>query len=271
MRRTMLVGLSLAVAAVVAVLVGAASGLDLESVALVGAAIGAVVALVPDRTPLARVAGFFVGFVVAWVGYAVRATVAPRLGGRQGRRRGRRGARRAPRSTVAAPRPAAALGLAARRRHVRGQLRADYAAAPPEMASTSMSTATTLLLTLGAGLPGRHRDQPRSCVVRDHAQPCPPRTRPRSSPTDDDELARRADPGARPMRTRTRTARRVRPAAASPRSCSAPCSPRRRPAAANAAPAQTPTVSTSSTPRRCRRTPTRPARSTPAGSTSSSR
>ena len=150
MRRTMLVGLSLAVAAVVAVLVGAASDLELESVALVGAASGAVVALVPDRTPLARVLGFFVGFAVAWVGYAVRATSLPDSDG------GRAAA------VAAVVLLCTALVVASRDRLplwapllgagvFAGSYELTYVAAPPVMASTSVSTATTLLLTLALG------------------------------------------------------------------------------------------------------------------------
>ena len=150
MRRTMLVGLSLAVAAVVAVLVGAASDLELESVALVGAASGAVVALVPDRTPLARVLGFVVGFAVAWVGYAVRATSLPDSDG------GRAVA-------VAAVVLACTVVVVASRDRLplwatllgagvfAGSYELTYVAAPPEMASTSLTTATTLLLTLALG------------------------------------------------------------------------------------------------------------------------
>ena len=63
-----------------------------QSVALLGTAAGAVVALVPDRSPLVRLGGFAAGFVVAWIGYVVRAALLRTLplGSRRGR--GRRGA-----------------------------------------------------------------------------------------------------------------------------------------------------------------------------------
>ena len=77
MRKTVLVGLVLAVAAVVVVLVSSAFDLELESAALLGAALGAVVALVPDRSPMMRLAGFAGGFVAAWIGYIVRAALLP--------------------------------------------------------------------------------------------------------------------------------------------------------------------------------------------------
>ena len=45
--------------------------------ALLGAALGAVVALVPDRTPLVRLGGFAAGFVAAFIGYVLRAALLP--------------------------------------------------------------------------------------------------------------------------------------------------------------------------------------------------
>ena len=66
MRKNVLVGLVLTVAAVVVVLVSSVFDLELESAALLGAALGAVVALVPDRSPMMRLAGFAGGFVAAW-------------------------------------------------------------------------------------------------------------------------------------------------------------------------------------------------------------
>ena len=77
MRKSLVAGLVLAVAAVLVVWVSSALDLELESVALLGAALGAVVALVPDRTPLIRLCGFFAGFVAAWIGYAMRAQFLP--------------------------------------------------------------------------------------------------------------------------------------------------------------------------------------------------
>ncbi len=81
MRRTLMAGGVLAVAAVLVVIVSSALDLELESVALLGGALGAVVALVPDRTPLVRLGGFAAGFVAAWVGYAVRAALLPDTAG----------------------------------------------------------------------------------------------------------------------------------------------------------------------------------------------
>lgn len=77
MRRTAIGGAILAVIAFLLILFGDALDLDLEKVALTGAALGAVVALVPDRPPLFRAVGFAVGFLVSILGYALRAGVLP--------------------------------------------------------------------------------------------------------------------------------------------------------------------------------------------------
>ncbi len=77
MRRTAIGGAILAVVAFLLILFGDALDLDLEKVALTGAALGAVVALVPDRQPLFRGLGFAGGFLVGWGGYALRAGYLP--------------------------------------------------------------------------------------------------------------------------------------------------------------------------------------------------
>lgn len=150
MRRTLVAGVVLAAAAVLVVALGAALDLDLESVALLGAALGAVVALVPDRTPLVRLAGFGAGFLAAWAGYVVRAALLPDT--TSGR-------------AVAVglvvllcvgitalslgrlPLWSTLLGTAA----LAGAYELTFAAAPPELASTSVSTATTLLFNVAVG------------------------------------------------------------------------------------------------------------------------
>jgi len=150
MRRTLLAGLVLAVAAALVVVISSALDLGLESVALLGGALGAVVALVPDRTPLIRLAGFGAGFVAAWIGYALRAAALPDAAS------GRAVAvaivillcvavtlvsrERIPVWTTL-------LGTAA----LCGAYEFRFAAAPPELASTSLATATTLLLNVAVG------------------------------------------------------------------------------------------------------------------------
>lgn len=77
MRRTLLTGLLLAAATGLTVLVGEALDLEVEAVALLGVATGAIVALVPDQTASRRLASYALGFVVAYVGYLVRAAATP--------------------------------------------------------------------------------------------------------------------------------------------------------------------------------------------------
>lgn len=150
MRRTMLVGLVLVVAAVLAVLVSSWFDLELEPVVLLGVALGAVIALVPDRSPLMRLAGFAGGFVAAWIGYFLRAAVLPDSTG------GRAVAVGLVLVLVVAvaavsleriPLWSALVGAAA----LAGAYEYTYTAAPPEVASTSVSTATALLLAAAVG------------------------------------------------------------------------------------------------------------------------
>ena len=150
MRRNLLAGLCLAAAAGLLVIIGAALDLELESVALLGAALGAVVALVPDRTPLVRVGGFAVGVVAALIGYLLRALLLPDTsGGRavavvlvlllcvgvsavaQGR----------------LPLWSLLLGTAG----LVGAYEFTYAEAPPELLTTGMATITSLFLSVAVG------------------------------------------------------------------------------------------------------------------------
>lgn len=150
MRTSMLAGLTLALTTALVVLVSGASDLELESVALLGAALGAVVALVPDRSPLMGLAGFAGGLVAAWIGYLLRAAVLPDSTGGRAAAVGlvvvlcvglvaMTGGRLALWSTLLG-----AAGLV-------GAYEAGFAAAPPEVVATSTSAATTLLLTVAVG------------------------------------------------------------------------------------------------------------------------
>lgn len=150
MRRTWLVGGILIVATVVVVALSAWFDLELESTALFGVAVGAVVALVPDRAPAMRLIGFLAGFAAAWVGYLVRAGFLPdSVSGRSvglclvvllcvvvaGVSLGR------------VPLWTTLLGAAG----MVGAYEAAYSAAPPEVVSTSLSTSTALLMTSAVG------------------------------------------------------------------------------------------------------------------------
>ena len=77
MRRSLIAGLTLAAFAALIIGLGQLFGLDLQAVALLGAALGGVLGLVPHPFPLGKLGGFVLGFVVAWVGYALRAAVLP--------------------------------------------------------------------------------------------------------------------------------------------------------------------------------------------------
>jgi len=150
MRKTVLAGVVLAVAAVVVVLLSSALDLQLESVALLGGALGAVIALVPDRGPAARLGGFAAGFVAAWIGYAVRAALLPDTAGGRAVAVGLVvllcvGVTVVSRDRL--PLWSTLLGTAA----LSGAYELTYAAAPPEFLSTSVSTATTLLLNVAVG------------------------------------------------------------------------------------------------------------------------
>lgn len=77
MVRSLVTGLCLAVFAAVIIGLSNRLGLDLEHVALLGAALGGVLGLVPHRPAWGKVAGFLAGFVLAWLGFALRAAVLP--------------------------------------------------------------------------------------------------------------------------------------------------------------------------------------------------
>ncbi len=150
MRKPLLPGLLLVLAAVLTVFVSSALDLELEPVVLLGLALGAVLALVPDRSPLFRVAGFAIGLVLAWIGYILRAAVLPdSTGGR---------------AVAVAVVLVLAVGIAAIAMDrlplwslllgaagMAGAYEHPYVASPPEVATTSFSTVTALLFTVAVG------------------------------------------------------------------------------------------------------------------------
>ena len=77
MVRNLVTGLCLAVFAAVIIGMSNLLGLDLEHVALLGAALGGVLGLVPHRHAWGKVTGFLAGFLLAWLGFALRAAVLP--------------------------------------------------------------------------------------------------------------------------------------------------------------------------------------------------
>jgi hypothetical protein len=76
-RASVVGGTLLTAAAALVIVISSGTGLGLEPYALTGVAVGAVVGLVPDRAPLERLGGFVVGFVAVFVGFALRALVLP--------------------------------------------------------------------------------------------------------------------------------------------------------------------------------------------------
>ena len=167
MRTSLLVGLSLALTAAVAVVVSSLFDLQIESVALLGAATGAALALVPDTTPLARMGGALLGVVASLVGFALRAAALPDSAG------GRAvavvvvvllctavAAVSVQRIALWAP----LLGAAA----FAGAYERVYAAAPAELATTAVSTLTALLVTLAVGFLAVTWAAPRAPQARRH-------------------------------------------------------------------------------------------------------
>jgi hypothetical protein len=150
MRRTIIAGLVLAAATVVTLLVGEALDLQIESVALLGLVVGAIITLVPDQTPARRLGAFALGFFVAVLGYFFRAAVMPDT---------------AAGHAIAAgfivllcvgvfalgmgrlPFWAALLGAAS----WTGAFEFTYAEAPPRVVESTISTSTALLLCVAIG------------------------------------------------------------------------------------------------------------------------
>lgn len=176
MRTSLLAGLVLALAAMVVVIIGSVLDLDLESVALLGAAMGAVVALVSDRTPASRLGGFAIGFVVAWVGYLLRAQFLPDTAGGRAVAVGVVVLLCVALTTAGRGRLAlwsVLLGAGA----FAGAYEFTYDQAPPEIVSTSVSTATTMAFNVAVGFlaaaffapPGQSR--PESPAHEQHSSP----------------------------------------------------------------------------------------------------
>jgi hypothetical protein len=128
-------------------------GSDLEHVAVLGAALGGVLGLVPNVPSLGKLGGFALGFVVAWAAFGVRALLLPDttavlalaaflvilLCGVV-----------AALSTGRMPLWSALLGVAA----VAGAYENAYTISPPQFLTTSPLAATTVLLAAGFGFVG---------------------------------------------------------------------------------------------------------------------
>jgi hypothetical protein len=150
MRRTLLVGGVLAVSAFLVVVLSNLFDLELDSVTLLGVALGAVVALVPDRSPWMRLGGFVAGIVVAWIGFFIRAALLPDTATGRALTVGLvilLCAVIAAASMERLPLWTLLVGAAA----LSGAYEYTYAAAPPEIASTSVTAVTSLLVASAVG------------------------------------------------------------------------------------------------------------------------
>lgn len=148
--RLLAAGAVLAAGAATTMLLSEALDLGLESVVLMGAALGAVLALVPDATPGRRLGAAAAGFAVAFIGYVARAAYLPDSA------TGRALAVAlvvmlcvavAAATAQRLPLWAVLLGTVG----LTGAYELTYAAAPPRLLETSVSTGTALALNVALG------------------------------------------------------------------------------------------------------------------------
>ena len=177
--RTLVAGSALAITAAALADHGAIFGADLPKVALLGAAAGAVLGLVPDRSPAARLGGFLTGFGGAWIGYALRAGVLPDIP------MGRAIAAVVVVSIVTAVATATANRLPMWAGFVGvvtllGSYETTFAATPTSFVSDSMTAVTTSLLAAALGFlvavlasGVAESPQPTAAAPGDHALPAP--------------------------------------------------------------------------------------------------
>lgn len=150
MRTNILAGPVLTVAAIAMMLAGEALDLEVEAVTLLGIALGAAVALVPDATPGRRIAAFGAGFAVALGGYVARAAVLPDSASGRAVAVGvviLLAAGVTAMSLGKLPLWSVLLGAGA----LTGAYEYPYSAAPPLLLETSVSTSTAMLLSVAVG------------------------------------------------------------------------------------------------------------------------
>lgn len=181
MRKSLLAGVVLSVAAAVVVPLSTIFDLELELVALLGVSLGAVIALVPDGRPGLRLAGFAAGIVAAWVGYLVRAALLPDSTGGK---------------TVGVvlvlllctgvvlvsvgkiPLWSTLVGVGA----LVGAFETAYVAAPSQVATTSVTAVTSIVLAAAVGFFAA------ALVAGNGSGSSAPGRRPRSDDTDNEKL-----------------------------------------------------------------------------------
>ena len=170
MVRNLVTGLCLAVFAAVIIGMSNLLGLDLEHVALLGAALGGVLGLVPHRHAWGKVTGFLAGFLLAWLGFALRAAVLPDSSA------GRAVAALVVVALVAAVAAASGdrlplwsglVGAAS----IVGAYESVYTNAPSQFLTESPAAATTVLLAVGLGYLATSLLAPQSSPFRDAVPP----------------------------------------------------------------------------------------------------
>jgi hypothetical protein len=140
----------LTIASVLLIVLSSGLGLQVESVALMGAGSGAVVALVPGRSPQARLGGFLAGFALSWLGYLVRAGFLPDTATGHAIAVGVVVALCTVVAAVSRDRvPLWALLLGAA--VLAGSYETSYIEAPSQVLSTSAATSTSVLLAVAFG------------------------------------------------------------------------------------------------------------------------
>ena len=77
MRKVLMTGAIIAIAAAAAILGSGVLGQSLQHLGVLAVAVGAVIALAAGRTWWGAPAGLGIGMVVAWIGYALRALALP--------------------------------------------------------------------------------------------------------------------------------------------------------------------------------------------------
>jgi hypothetical protein len=169
----LLTGGVLVVAAVVIVMLSSGLGLDVESVALMGASTGAVLALVPHRTPAARLIGFLVGFAASWIAYLLRAGFLPDTHAGHALAVGMVVVvctLVAALSRDRIPLWSTLLGAAT----LAGSYEATYLQAPSQVLRTSTSSSTAVLLAVALGFFAAALVAPGARDTDEHAAPAPP-------------------------------------------------------------------------------------------------
>lgn len=150
MVRSLVTGLCLAVFAAVIIGLSNLLGLDLEHVALVGAALGGVLGLVTHRPAWGKPAGFLAGFLLAWLGFALRAAWLPDSSGGRAVAAFLVVALIAVVSALSGGRLPLWSGLVGAASIV-GSYESVYTSAPSQFLSDSPAAATTVLLAVGLG------------------------------------------------------------------------------------------------------------------------